>query len=38
MKQTETDNLLEKLAEYYGIEHTSKIITILDELIEKWNS
>lgn len=32
MKKTERDNLLDKLTEYYGIEHTSMIITILDEV------
>ena len=35
MKQTERTNLLDKLADYYGIEHTSRIIDILDEVDEK---
>lgn len=35
MKQTERAKLLEKLAEYYGFEHTSRIINILDEVDEK---
>ena len=35
MKQKEREKLLDKLALYFGFEHTSKIVDIINEVDEK---